>query len=153
LISEKLAKPGTADLLEIVQQAREEHKERVRLRILAREQAVQYRRRVSYDPLSTYEVLGLPVRKEATGLIGTATDKQLAVLNNFGLTQTETLSRPRASQLLDELFRRRKQGLASVKQVSWLIREGVEPDAARAMTMQQASAYLDSIWGKRREAN
>lgn len=138
-----------ADLLEIVEQAREEAKRRIELRVKTRERAVAYRR-VSYDPLSAMETLGIPVRQEAQSLIGTATDRQKSTLARFGVDQVETLSRRRASVLLDQCIGRSKAGLATFKQVSHLIRNGVEPDQARAMTVKAASAFLAEIWGDRK---
>lgn len=143
------AEADGADLLEIVEQAREEAKRRIELRVKTRERAVAYRR-VSYDPLSAMETLGIPVRQEAQSLIGTATDRQKSTLAKFGVDQVETLSRRRASVLLDQCIGRSKAGLATFKQVSHLIRNGVEPEQARAMSVKAASAFLSEIWGERK---
>ena len=49
------------------------------------------------------------------------------------------LSKTRAKTLIDYLISRRKQGLATMKQVSWLINQGVDPQEARNMKFKEAS--------------
>ncbi len=62
------------------------------------------------------------------------------------------MSKSRAGTLLDYLSSRRKSGLASVKQVSYLISNGVTPEQARAMTKSEASTYMQDVLGWQKRA-
>lgn len=137
------------DLKEAVEQAREEQKRRTVLRIKAREREVRYRR-VAYDPLSAMATLGVAARKEASGLQGTITEKQRTTLERFGLTGLDSCSKRRAHMLLDTIFARKNQGLATVKQVGTLIGFGFDPAQARAMSKDQASQAIGEKLGKQR---
>lgn len=141
------AKPGI-DLLEAIEQGREEKERRSVLRIKARERNVTYRR-VSYDPAAVFDTLGLPWRGSKDAVIHKATEKQAALLKKFGIENAENLSRTRAKTLLDYSIDRSKKGLASVKQVSWCIAKGMDPEQARKMTKKEASAFLDSVFQPR----
>ena len=136
------------DLLEAIQDAEKEHHRRQVLRVQARERAVTYRR-VSYDPMSVFDTLGIPWRGGKDAVIDRATPKQVDLLHKFGIEDAENLSRTRASTLLDYNISRMKRGLATTKQVSWLIAKGVDPATARTMTKKEASAYLDTVFRKR----
>lgn len=129
------------DVMEAVEQARVETARRTTLRIKAREREILYRK-VSYDPLAAMESLGMVTRKEADKNLGTATEKQKAYLAKLGVAATESLSKRHATRLIDEISARRQQGLASFKQVSWLISKGFDPVIARSMTKEQASEAL-----------
>ncbi len=139
------------DLAEAIERAEEEHKRRTVLRVKAREREVKYRK-VSYDPLAVYETLGLPWRgsRSPNAVINKATPRQVQALTNMGIDGASDMSRTRASTLLDYLGSRRKRGLATLKQTSWLIAKGVDPETARAMTFQEASDALSRIFGERR---
>jgi hypothetical protein len=133
--------------MEAIGQAREEKQRRSVMRIKARERSISYRR-VSYDPLSIFETMGLPWRGNRDAVVNRATEKQAAKLQEFGVQNAPNLSKTRASTLLDYLFHRRKAGLATMKQVSWMIAKGIDPAEARTMTKAQASATLDGLFGK-----
>jgi superfamily II DNA or RNA helicase len=137
------------DLLDVIAKAETERQRRQVLRITARERNLTYRK-VSYDPLSVFDTLGIPWRGNKDAVINRATPGQIAALQKFGIEDAPNLSKTRAATLLDYTISRAKQGLASPKQVSWLIANHVEPEVARAMTRQEASEALDRFWGKRR---
>jgi superfamily II DNA or RNA helicase len=140
-------KPGT-DLLEAIAQAREEKQRRTVLRVRARERNVSYRK-VSYDPLSVFDTMGIPWRGNKDAVIRRASPGQVKYLQeSFGVQDAPNMSQARASTLIDYLNHRRKAGLASMKQVSWMIAKGIEPERARAMSKQEASETLDRLFGK-----
>ncbi len=137
------------DLCEAIERAERTHQERQVLRIQAREREVKYRR-VSYDPLAVYDTLGVPWRGRKDAVIQRASEGQAKYLKSFGVEDGPCLSRTRASTLIDFLAHRRKQGLATLKQVSWAIAMGCDPAVARAMPFEEASSYLDVAFSKRR---
>jgi superfamily II DNA or RNA helicase len=135
----------TDDLLKAIEMAEGKVRERRVIRITAREKDVRYRR-VYYDPLAVMDTLDLPNRPESPASYRLkASEKQVQLLEKFGVKHADGLSKRRASLMLDKIFERTKRGLATVKQVSLLISRGCDPDAARGMTKGEASAYLDSI--------
>jgi superfamily II DNA or RNA helicase len=136
------------DLMDAIERAEATHVERQRLRIRARERESRYRR-VAYDPFAVMDTLGMASRAEAeSSLRIKPTDKQIATLEKLGVTDARTMSKRRASQMLDVLFSRMDKKLATLKQVAHLIANGVDPDEARAMTKDEASARLDVLFGK-----
>jgi len=134
------------DLLEIVAKAKAKQKERQRLRVQANERKIQYRR-VQYDPLSIADALGLGyVARALEGpVVKPATSKQLAYLSTFGVA-AGAISQGLAGRMIDDLAKRRHYGLATPKQVSWLIAKGVDPVDARNMTKSQATTALDELF-------
>jgi len=150
-IAEELMKSGaTDDPMDAIERAEAKHKERQKIRIVAREKEARYRR-VSYDPFATMETLGLPVRPEAqASLKFKATDKQVAYLEKAGVTDAKSMSKRRASMMIDAISKRRDADLATIKQTAWLINQGVEPDEARKMTRTAASEFLSEAFGRNR---
>jgi superfamily II DNA or RNA helicase len=144
------AKPGE-DIRDAIEQAREEKAKRAILRIQARARQVRYRR-VAYDPLAAMETLGLSRFREADKYRGTITEKQREYLERKGLTDLESCSKARASALIDGLKALEADGRATYKQICALIRNGMEPSDARALTMAEASEILDRILGGQRRA-
>jgi superfamily II DNA or RNA helicase len=136
------------DLMDVIERAEAEKKRRTVLRVQARERQIKYRK-VSYDPLTAMETLGMPVRKEAASLQGTITDRQRETLEKFGVTGMESCSKRRASALIDTLMERSRLKLCSHKQIAHLIRNGVPAEEARAMSKAQASEFLSNLWGDR----
>ena len=146
-IAKELIKQGVQqDLLEIVAKAKETAKTRQVLRVQANERSIKYRR-VQYDPLSIADALGLGyVARAMEGPITRpATDKQLNYLSTFGVN-AGAISQGLAGRMIDDLAKRRHYGLATPKQVSWLIAKGVDPVDARAMTKAQATTALDQLF-------
>jgi superfamily II DNA or RNA helicase len=134
----------TDDLMEAIERAEETKRERERLRVLARHRPAVYRR-ISYNPFEAMtEVLGVPVKPESdAALKSRPTDKQLATLAKFGVTNADAMSKRRASMMLDVLIGRAKAGLATMKQVGWATSLGLDPEVARSMTMKEMGAWLD----------
>lgn len=139
------------DLLEAIEAAEAQHRERQKVRIVAREREVRYRR-VSYDPFAAMETLGMPSRPESEASLRTRpSEKQVSYLEKMGVTDARSMSRRRASMMLDVLVERRQKQMATLKQVSWCVKLGVEPEDARKMSFSAASAFLDrSFQGGRR---
>jgi superfamily II DNA or RNA helicase len=149
-LADKMARAEKGqDLLDVIGRAEAEHRRRQVLRITARERNLTYRK-VSYDPLSVFDTLGIPWRGGKDAVINRATPGQVAALQKFGIEDAPNLSKTRAATLLDYAISRAKRGLASTKQISWMIANGVEPEAARRMTRAEASEALDRFWGKKR---
>lgn len=145
-----MTKTKGLDLVEAIERAEKEHADRQVLRIRAREREVRYRK-VCYDPLAVYDTMGLPWHGKAPDkVINKATAGQVEFLSkSFKVEGAENLSRAKASTLIDFLKRRRDGGLATIKQVSWLIATGMDPAKARAVTFEEASAHLDQAFRKR----
>lgn len=141
-----------SDLLDAIERAkadREESEKRKLIRLGVREQDLKYRR-VKYDPLAAYHAIGLPTKFPAESRPQPATEKQLATLKKLGIPVPESISKRRASLVLDVAIGRIKQDKPSYKQVNALIANGVEPARANAMTFKEASRTLDEIFGARR---
>ncbi len=147
IAEELIAKGETDDLMLALGRAEEVRVERQSLRIKVRERQARYRR-VSYDPMAVMGVLGMASRPESDSALRTkATEKQIATLEKFGVSGAGEMSRSRASLMLDRVFGRMHQGLATVKQVSHLIARGVDPAEARAISKDEASERLDVLFG------
>lgn len=144
------------DMMVIKQKAEEVHKERQILRIQAREREVRYTRRKMFYPDAVMDNLGIPRRGPVcTDPAKRATDKQLNFLERFGVADPDgTMSKRRASQVLDAIKARMNRPptdpcSATVKQIGWLINLGVDPDFARRMSRVDATAFLETKWGKK----
>jgi superfamily II DNA or RNA helicase len=149
IADELLADGATDDLLEATEKAEEIRVERQKVRIKLSEKKAHYRR-VAYDPFSVASVLDIPIRAESARVSGLqATPKQVDLLKKFGVTGAEDMSRKRAGLYLDLCIQRRKKGLATIKQVSWCIAKGADPDEARRWTFKEASAFLDTVFRPR----
>lgn len=146
IAAEMVKKQKGLDLKDVIEDAAEEKRRRTVLRIKAQERQVRYRK-VSYDPLSAMETLGVTLRREAVSNQGTITDGQRACLERWGFTDLDSCSKRRASQIIDVYGDRLRKGLATHRQVSALIRDGMDPAEARAMTKAEASAKLATILG------
>lgn len=151
IADEMTRKDRQLDLVTAIEQAREVQKERQVLRIAARERQVKYRR-ISYDPLAVYDAIGLPWRgrKPGEASIVKATAAQVQALKRFKVEGAESMPMSKASRLLGILIERSRQHLATHKQVAHLIANGIEPEQARTMTLKEASAALDEIFGKKK---
>lgn len=149
-IAEELSrKKKGLDLVDCIEEAERIKRERQVLRVKARERNVTYRR-VSYDPLSVCDALGIPWRGSKDAVINRASPGQVNVLNRFGIEDAANLSKTKASTIIDFCMHRSKNGLATPKQVSWLIAKGVDATEARHMTKGEASARLDELFKQKR---
>jgi superfamily II DNA/RNA helicase len=147
---ELMNKNKKLSLVDAISEAEKEHKRKTVLRIQARERNIGYKR-VSYDPLSVCDAIGIPWRgsRVTDAVITRATPGQVKLLNRLGIADAPNLSRTRAKTIIDYTLSRSKAGLASPKQTSHLIANGVEPEQARAMSKKEASDFLSKLWGKR----
>ncbi len=130
------------DLVEAAKRAEAEatRREAIRVKAKARESRLKW---VSYDASSAAEALGVVLRGSNNAVHDPATAGQTAALTKFGVADADKLSRRRATKMLDVMIGRAQAGLASMKQVSWMIAKGMEPATARRMTRAEASEFLD----------
>lgn len=70
-------------------------------------------------------------------------DKQLALLRKAGIDGDQITSKGQASKIIDLIFMRQSQGLATPKQLFWLRRTGFDDVPAERATFEQAKAWLD----------
>ncbi len=148
---ELMKKDKQLDMLEAVEQGEKIHKERQILRIKAKEREMRYKR-VLYDPLSVCDALGIPWqgRRVVDVQSNLATSKQVATLKKLGIDGAEKMSKTRASTMLSFLIPRIRANMASARQVACAISKGgMDPEAARAMSFNEASDFLDSLFSRR----
>lgn len=151
ILSETIAAAdGPVDLVEEAKKAKDEAARRQVIRIKAQKTDVKMRW-VSYNAIDMAATLGMPWRggSSMNARHDAPTPKQIETLSRFGIADAASMSKRRAGQMLDLMIGRAKKDLASPKQVSWLIKMGVEAPQARAMTFKEASAELDRRFGKR----
>lgn len=74
------------------------------------------------------------------------TPKQIALLKTHHIPEQAIQNRGHAAEIINHIFARRNQRLASINQVIWLRRMG-HPNPAAA-TSEQAKAFLSAKWGK-----
>ncbi|WP_422929337.1 DEAD/DEAH box helicase [Singulisphaera sp. PoT] len=148
-IAQKLAtRQKGLDLVDVIEQAREEHSRRQIIKIHAQKREVAYRK-VSYDPVSVFENLGMTWRGSRDKPVNGATTKQVEHLKKLGVVGAESISKQRANTLIGVLHERKRLGLATQKQVAVLIARGIDPETARSMSICDASAELDRLIGQR----
>jgi len=150
--AQSLLKNGQeSDLLDAIERARSEKQEADQraIRLKVADRSLSYRR-VAYDPLATFHAIGMPTHFPRESRPAPASESQINTLRKLGCAVGDDISKRRASMMLDVLVSRIKAGLASQKQVGWLIANGVEPAAAAAMTFADASAELDRLFGGNR---
>lgn len=99
--------------------------------------------------------LFLPQRTKPIGAwtLQRATAKQIDTLRRHGLEPPATLSRGEASSIIDGIFERRRLGLASLKQVKLLQKNG-HPEAYK-YTIVEASRHIQRLyaqWAQRRRS-
>ena len=150
ILAEEIEKAtGPIDLIEAAERAKEEAVRRREIAVKAWAKSCNMRF-VSYNALDMANTLGIPVRGATRDAIHSpATDRQVETLAKFGVADGKTMSVRRAAKMLDTIFDRMKRKLATAKQLTWLIKLGVEPSQARSMTFAEASAFLDSKFQKR----
>lgn len=148
-IAQKMIEKGeTDDLLSAIQKAEKVQADRQKLRVQVAERQARYRR-VSYNPLAVMDVLGMPLRTESDAAMKSKpSDKQIQFLEKLGMTDAKSMSKRRASMMIDTLKGRMDQNLATLKQVSWLITKGIDPSVARKMTKSEASERLDAFFNR-----
>ncbi len=131
-----LLRTGAGDLDDVLELAESNVEDR---RVQAAITAVARYRAEEIDPF----VGDLPNAPNTPWAGDLATDKQREALARAGLEEVPAeLTKGEASRWLDAIAARRMQGLATIKQVRFLRRYGVD---ARAMLMVEATAEIDTI--------
>lgn len=74
------------------------------------------------------------------------TPEQLRTIENYGFSAEMIKSRGHASAIIDTIFSRRELKLATLKQVSWLIKTK-HPNPHTA-SFKEASAWLDRMFNR-----
>ncbi|MCA1995932.1 MAG: DEAD/DEAH box helicase [Armatimonadetes bacterium] len=136
------------DLLEVDRAATEDRKRKLAEQLAEKARrktrtvdAVEFALRVGADDFLDYEPTmpweALP-----------PSPRQLEVLAGAGFDAATVTCKGMASKILDLLFRRRALGLATPKQVRWLVKLGhPSPNTA---TFEEAARFLDSRFGARK---
>jgi len=94
----------------------------------------------SIDPFVALDIV--PRREPPWHKGRLATERQRAALENFGVNAPDNLSFVHASQALDALIKRAKEGKPSLKMARLLKKFGFDPDS---MTFRQASRAIDDL--------
>jgi type I site-specific restriction endonuclease len=144
----KLIKKGNAaDIREALKEAREKLARAAmaaKVRVKSRE--------TQWDPFKILDVdLGDSERYTRRFGFKPPSERQADALKKFGIDdkELEGLSRSAASKLLDSLFKRKADGLASLKQVKQLKKYGIVETAVKADRAKEAMAYLNEQgWGR-----
>lgn len=140
---------GPIDLVEAAERAKEEAARRREVAIKAKARSCNMRF-VTYNAIDMANTLGIPTRTASREAVHRpATDRQVATLQKFGVADAATMSARRAAKMLDTIFERMNKKLATPKQLTWLVKLGVESNQARAMTFAEASEFLDRSFRKR----
>jgi superfamily II DNA or RNA helicase len=153
LVEEMTKENPEMELAEAVDRGREEIENRRRrtLEVEARRKAVRVFERREFDPVGVRaeRLLGVidaeaapdAPRKDRDG--PRATEKQAAALAKFGFPGAETWSRKRASNLLDALIGRAKEGKATWKQLQYAVALGMDIGSAREASRTDVSQFID----------
>jgi superfamily II DNA or RNA helicase len=148
IATELMASGKERDPIRAIDEAERIHKERIAFKIQLTGKRTTYQK-VVYDPVGVGGLIGLPIKKGWDfNPSNPASDKQLQYLADLGVEQAHGLSKNGAGKIIDKLNQRRAEGLASIKQVKYLIGLGVTPDSARTMTKADASAAIDKLHRK-----
>jgi superfamily II DNA or RNA helicase len=145
IAAEMLTKEKGMDLHDVIEEAKEEKGRRTELKIKAQQRELKYRK-VAYDPLTQMGLVGIKLPKSATSNQGTVTDPQRERLERWGFKGVESMSKSQASRVIDQYGQRLRRGMATLKQINTLIRNGMPAEEARAKTIREASDLIDVIF-------
>jgi superfamily II DNA or RNA helicase len=136
----KSARGEKTDMLRELLAAREEIEEEAKRKRAVVVAKAKFRSQ-SVDPFDVFDIA--PRREQGWFKGKRPTDKQIATLQKFKVPdkQIDALSFGAASQLLDTLIGRMKQGKCSYKQAALLRKHGYSPDLSRT----EASAIIDTL--------
>lgn len=128
-------------------------KERMRLQVRVRDGAVRYKKS-SIDLGKAADALGMEIPDDPMSRLDPPTAKQVQTLINFGMDEPSAsgVSWRQAKRLLDGLFKRASLGLATLKQLNYLLALGVPDGEARRLTIGQASERIDALKTRERSA-
>lgn len=130
----KRAQEEEVDVAQALEQAEREEVIQQRLDLVAN---VRYRVVEVDDQFSLLGVRPRPGRWGGAAI----TEAQLAVLQKAKLKGAEKLDRGQASQVIDALVERRRQGLCTLPMASRLLRAGINPD----LSFERAHEVIDAI--------
>lgn len=152
-VAERLMKDAT-DTLKDPQKALDEAEEIVRERrkfkVRLTGKTPKYEKFL-YDPVGVGSLVGVTIKQGWDySPMNPATVKQTEYLRKLGVDAPEGLSKQGAGKLIDKLSGRLKAGLATPKQVGFLLNLGVEPGQAREMTFLQASQSITELLASKR---
>ena len=88
------------------------------------------------------KMLGIVLSAEAKSDPDKATERQASALSKFGVSEPAGLSFVEASDLMTALVGRIKAGLCSLRQMAWLINQGIQLESARETPFKDASAFI-----------
>jgi superfamily II DNA or RNA helicase len=118
-------------------------------RLAERLDATSKRQRQLFDPLEAASVLADPELAEYEPVMGwqeeSVSVKQAGLLTQFGVDPKAVKCKGQASAILSRLIKRRKQSLATFRQLRCLVQYGY-PDPQHA-TFEDASKFLDRKFG------
>lgn len=138
------------DLVAETSRAKKAAARRRELEIEAEERRVTYRRQCTFDPLDyAARFYGASYSPPHNASARMATEKQQSLLAKMGVPSPQSVTKDYASFLISNQRRRWDRGLCTVKQIKVLVRNGVAVDAAREMTMAEASRRIDEIFSRR----
>jgi len=130
----KRAQEEEIDVSEALAEAEREEVVQQRLELVAQ---VRYR---VVEVEDQFSLLGVRPRAGRWGGAA-ATEAQLAVLQKAKIRGAEKLDRGQASQVIDALVERRRQGLCTIAMASRLLRAGINPD----LPFERAHRVIDAI--------
>jgi hypothetical protein len=136
------------DPREALKEAEHVHRQQVELRVRTQERTPSYKM-LAYDPFQIGSLLGIPNRQRESQRVATAKTK--ARLGAYKLSP-KGISEAQAKKLLEELDHRRKEHLATHRQIALLVDKGVPAEFARAMPFDAAQQDLTIILGDRKRA-
>lgn len=136
---------GKKNVLQAIEEAEEEiHKEREEAARSAAAERAKIKIKANYqtDTIDAFNIFGIAQWQERGWNKGRpAGEKQIALLEKFGVKEPEKLNFTQASQLVTEFLGRREKGLCTYKQARILKRYGYSTD----VSFDQAKATIDKI--------
>lgn len=137
---------------ELIERAKRDIREEVKGRVKAMVNGVRAQM-TTLDPL-LLDIMEIPERPATKWMSKLpATKAQIEYLQTAFKVRTDQipdLSMQKASRMIEELKQRKSENLASWPQVQALIRNNVDLDEARAMTIREASDKIDELFESRK---
>jgi hypothetical protein len=108
----------------------------------------QHRQPRTIDPVKFAVSIGDAISNVEDSESGAATKTELDLLLQHGIDTTQVKHSAHAQRLIQRLVDRKKLGLASAKQLSFLIKLGFPEDKAATMSAKQAGAIIGKQMGQ-----
>ena len=135
------------DPLELIEEAEEVERTRVRFRIRLTGKEEEYKA-WEHDPVGVAKILDIKLnKKHDLNKRGNnpASEAQLSLLTNLGIKSPEGLSKWGASKMIKNIMKRKERGESSAAQVQILMSNGVDPEMARGMSHEAAKSAIVEI--------